>query len=269
LSVLEGRTQIESLKEREPMPWVRPINGKHTVIAGEWASSIAHVYGIEDWKVAVWEDGENAALNAKRDPFVLAPKDVVFIPVVGEKKEPAATTKVHTYKLVEETDIFRVRLMSEEDEPLDSIDVSYSVETSTSNSDWLGETGHTDGDGFLEFECPRTATAIKLHFLVVDDTHGNVEYRVELQPGNLRPMHNDDVEKTRMMGVQGRLHGLGFTPGPLDGLIGPLTRAALKSFQMATQDKAYRATYGIDAAVKVTGTINDATILALKKAYGA
>ena len=32
-------------------------------------------------------------------------------------------------------------------------------------------------------------------------------------------------------GVQGRLYNLGFRPGPHDGILGPLTEAAIKKFQ--------------------------------------
>jgi peptidoglycan hydrolase-like protein with peptidoglycan-binding domain len=50
--------------------------------------------------------------------------------------------------------------------------------------------------------------------------------------------------------VQGALQELGYYEGPIDGLMGELTRASIASFQR-------------DNALPITGTIDDATLAAL------
>lgn len=251
------------------MPTPRPEDGIHKVRAGQWVSSIAREYGIEDWK-SVWNDDGNSALKEKRDPFVLAPGDSLFIPEVGEKKDDAQTTKLHTYKIADDTDIFRIRLMKDLVTPLKKTSVFYTVETSEGYRTWLRDTVDTDGDGYLKIECPRSAVEITLEYTVTDEiAESEIPCRVRLFVGFLRPMRADDAEKVRVLGVQARLRGLGFTPGKLDGIIGPRTLAAIKGFQSATADKEYRKTYGLDAELKVNGQITSDLTDALIKAYGA
>ncbi len=55
--------------------------------------------------------------------------------------------------------------------------------------------------------------------------------------------------------VQDGLHDLGFNPGPVDGIVGPLTRKAVRAFEAA-------------ANVDVTGTISPQLLQAINDARG-
>ena len=83
--------------------------------------------------------------------------------------------------------------------------------------------GTTGGDGMIEKEIPANCTEGKLTVWFDNDT---------TRPGviwNLKMGHLDPWDKPS--GVQARLKNLGYDPGPIDGDIGPLTRAAILGFQ--------------------------------------
>jgi peptidoglycan hydrolase-like protein with peptidoglycan-binding domain len=50
-----------------------------------------------------------------------------------------------------------------------------------------------------------------------------------LKIGELSPIQDTDDEGAS--GIQMRLRNLGFDPGPVDGIIGPCTTAAIRAFQ--------------------------------------
>jgi hypothetical protein len=80
--------------------------------------------------------------------------------------------------------------------------------------------GVTTGDGELSLALPVEATRVELWIAGQERT---------LALGDLNPI--DDTPDDGISGIQGRLLGLGFDPGPLDGKIGPRTRAAIVAFQ--------------------------------------
>ena len=55
--------------------------------------------------------------------------------------------------------------------------------------------------------------------------------------------------------VQDGLHDLGFDPGPVDGVVGPLTRQAVRAFQ-------------VEASIDVTGIISPQLLQAINHARG-
>jgi peptidoglycan hydrolase-like protein with peptidoglycan-binding domain len=50
-----------------------------------------------------------------------------------------------------------------------------------------------------------------------------------LRIGDLNPVKKTSDEG--VSGIQMRLHNLGFNPGPIDGVMGPCTTAAIRAFQ--------------------------------------
>jgi peptidoglycan hydrolase-like protein with peptidoglycan-binding domain len=66
-----------------------------------------------------------------------------------------------------------------------------------------------------------------------------------------------DTEDRGVSGVQARLQNLGFDPGKVDGVLGPRTRAAIRTFQRSM---------GIE---EPDGKITDALFDQLEKEHGA
>lgn len=246
----------------------RPPDGRHTVVAGEWASSIAHAYGIEDWKESVWNDANNSDLQVKRDPYVLAPADKVFIPEIGTKRDDAATTKRHTYQIGNDRDVFRLRLVGRNGAPLKDTDVHWSY--TAMESAGVADVIRTNADGYIKIQCPRDTIEIRIRYQFHDPAaKANVPCSAVFDMGHLRPMREDDDEQVRALGVQARLRGLGFMRGPLSGEVDPQTLAAVRGFRITTANEAYRARYNLSAALKDSYAIDEDLTNALIKAYGS
>lgn len=204
---------------------------RHKVKSGECLSSIAHMYGFS-WDT-IWSYSENSSLRNKRDPNVLFPGDVVHIPERQTKKEAGATENRHTFRLKGEPVELRLRLLKN-NEPL--ADAEYIL-----NAEGSVNTGKTDSDGNIR------------HRISPDAIDGTLELpdsgkKFILKIGDLDPV-------TENTGVQGRLKNLGFDCGPVDGIIGPRTRQALKSFQEAYD-------------LEVTGDADDDTRADLEEMHG-
>jgi hypothetical protein len=125
----------------------------HRVQKGECLSSIAARHG-HLWK-DVWDHPENAPLRDKRkDPNVLHPGDVIFIPEKAQKTEAAATNKRHQFKIHLEKVKIHLRLTGAL-EPLDKEPYELNLGRSTI-------TGETDGEGKIEAEIPADLTEVTL-----------------------------------------------------------------------------------------------------------
>lgn len=125
----------------------------HRVQKGECLASIAARYG-HLWK-HVWDHPENAPLRDKRkDPNVLHPGDVLFIPDKEPKAAAAATNKRHEFKIHLEKSVLHLRLTGSL-EPLENEPYELQIGRSVM-------TGETDGDGKLEAEIPADLSEITL-----------------------------------------------------------------------------------------------------------
>jgi hypothetical protein len=180
---------------------------QHVVQQGECVSSIAKHYGFE-WK-RIWNLAENSNLRLKRkNPNILHPGDTLFVPEKQPRNEDRSTDAVHQFRLKGTPCKLRIRLLSA-GKPMANEPYKLIVGT-------LLE-GTTDGDGLLEQIIPEEATSGKL--LV-----GKHLLELRLDIGHLDPI-------TEVSGVQARLNNLGFHCGPVDGLLGPMTRSAIYTFQ--------------------------------------
>lgn len=181
-----------------------------TVVPGDCLSSIAARFGFT-WQI-LWDLAENAGLRAKRkDPNILFPGDVVFVPDNDIKHEPAATAQRHVFEVDVEPAFVKIRFTF--------LDVPRAGLRWTLDEGPERE-GATDGDGFMvaRIDPRRTEVALTLH---PEDAPAE---RYVLQLGFLDPLET-------MSGIQQRLLNLGFDPGPIDGAIGDRTRAAVRRFQ--------------------------------------
>lgn len=189
---------------------------RHRIMKGDCVARLAVMYRTS--AAALWEASQNAPLREKRpDPYALLEGDEIMVPdrppLIAANGCCISTGTSSTLQTHEPTWI-RLRLLDALGEPLKSLGCELRCGGQTM-------VGTTDLDGFVQFNVPPTPTSMVLSI-------GPVKTSVELSVGALAP--HDTV-----LGLQSRLHGLGYTPGDIDGHEGPRTRAAVKQFQLANR----------------------------------
>ena len=242
---------------------------KVTIRAGQCLTSIADARGLF-WQT-IWNHAGNAELKRlRKDPNILKPGDVVFVPDRQRKQEAGATEQRHRFRLKGVPVKLRLRLMkgpaqtltqrqaappqyppprdletgdppeqveSVEDEP--RADVPYRI-----TIDGITTEGRTDNDGVLEVTVPPRATAGQL---VVEPGTAQ-EGVVALRLGHLGPI--DTVS-----GVKQRLANLAFDCGDTDDRETDAYAHAIREFQRK---------FGLDA----TGRMDDQTRRKLQEVHG-
>jgi len=181
----------------------------------------------------LWNHSDNAELKSKRkNPNILYPGDVVMIPDKSTKEESCATEATHKFKkkAVPAKLIVKIRRFGEAVK-----NVKYELEIDGKNL-----SGTTTSEGVIEHEIVPDA---HLGLLRLEDGE-----QLILELGALDPV-------TEVSGVQARLYNLGFECGPIDGILGPLTRGALAAFQESYE-------------LKATQEMDQATQDKLKEVYG-
>ncbi len=185
---------------------------RHITRQGEDLPSIAAKYGFADWE-SIYGHPQNAALRQKRpDPHILFPGDEVFVP---ERKSKAVTMRTGGTAQLEVKSlrrVFRIRIYNEARRPLGN--AQYTIECASTM-----RFGTTDGNGLLREELPASA---KTATVFIDGRTWTVRL------GELNPI--DKAPDGGVSGVQRRLANLGYKPGPVDGVLGSLTRRALVAF---------------------------------------
>jgi len=181
---------------------------KHIIEQGESVPSVAKDTGFY-WKT-LWQHPDNAALRQLRnDPNVLFEGDELAVPDLQIKQVPGATSLRHRFQRKGDPVKFKLRLLFM-DRPRANEDYVLVIDGKLIQ-------GKTDADGQLEASVPGNATGGKLIL-----KGGKEEYPVRIG-------HMDPVDQPT--GVQQRLNNLGFPCGQVDGLIGELTRRAIREFQ--------------------------------------
>lgn len=191
---------------------------EYTVHQGECLSSIAKQYGFPDWKT-IYNDDLNCDLRqARPDPNVLFPGDRVLIPDKKVKRETGPTTVVNSFLLTGEPTRLRVIIRDIDGQPLAGKKFKLTV-AGKIREDFLPD------DGLLDQPIPADALEGELMVWALDDFPDYPD------TWTLKLGHMDPVEK--LSGVQARLNNLGYDCGPVDGMNGPLTKAAVRAFQKA------------------------------------
>ena len=183
----------------------------------------------------VVSDPKNEPLFKTRSPNVLGTGDQVWLPDGAAVNPLKLTLSSGAFKRVlvkRMTRSFKLKLAQPDRKPIANAKFVLTI-------DGQRYEGTTDGSGMLEVQLPLDA---KEGEIVV----GNGTRQVQV--GGLEPLH-------LLKGVQGRLLNLGYSPGPIDGQIGPRTVAAVKAFQA-------------DQGLKANGVVDQATRDKLKSAYG-
>jgi hypothetical protein len=185
----------------------------HTVEAGECLSRIARRHGFSDY-LAIWNHDSNRALReARGNPNVLFPGDVVQIPDKRRKTVPAGTGQRHRFVVPTARKELRIALLDGTGTPLRNAGYVLVVEDARTP-------GATDGNGRLTATLPMRLVSVELEI---------AGRRLELQLGELNPIR--DLVRNDASGMQQRLRNLGYDCGPIDGVCGPRTRAAIRIFQ--------------------------------------
>jgi hypothetical protein len=209
---------------------------EHVFRSGDCLFTIADKLGFDSVDL-IWKHSQNRQLSSSREPGMLADGDKVFIPTARIKTLDLATGQRHPFTVKSVPAYLRLCLKDGDGQPL--ADQPYQLKIGS-----ILREGNTDGDGILEEKIPLPAPSIVLSF---------AGRKLHLGTGRLRPFTGE--QRGDVLAAQARLRNLGYEPGPLDGIAGKRTRAAVIAFQ-------------VTEGLKVTGKIDDATIDKLKEAYG-
>jgi N-acetylmuramoyl-L-alanine amidase len=212
---------------------------RHFVQQGDCLSRIARRHGVKDWRT-VWQAPENAELRRKRkNPNILFPGDIVSVPGSGVDGKDLACGSGHVHRFVANLATRRVKLtlLDEAGGPLAKAAYRLAVGRTVFE-------GTTSQAGVLEHDVDAEAMEALLHL-------GPVVRRLAI--GHLNPVR--DTDDGGVSGVQARLANLGYSPGRVDGVLGPRTAAAIREFQEA---------HGLEP----TGTIDEVFLDRIERTHG-
>jgi len=179
----------------------------YKVKQGDCISSIAERHGLF-WD-KVWNHPKNSRLKEQRkDPNVLYPGDILFIPEKDKREESGGTEQRHRFKKKGTPAKLRLQIM-EDDQPRANVDYTLVIDGQIFS-------GTTDGDGKIEQSIPPNA---KKGVLILEN-----DTPISLQLGHIDPIE-------MITGVQQRLLNLGFDCGGVNGNLDPETKKALREFQ--------------------------------------
>ena len=180
----------------------------HEVVQGECISSIAGQAGFL-WET-IWNHPANAQLKSgRKDPNILMPGDMVFVPRKTKKVVACATDRRHRFVRKGSGCVLRLQVL-ENDEVQSNVAYILVV-------DGMTFTGTTDEEGKLEHPIPSGAKSAKL---IAGPQ--NREYVLGL--GELDPI-------TEVTGIQCRLRNLDYYDEDVDGELNEATKRALEMFQ--------------------------------------
>jgi hypothetical protein len=224
----------------------------YTVKKGDCIDSIAYSHGLT-WE-QVWNHPDNSGLSQQRDPNVLLPGDQVFVPPLKKGYESAATEQRHRYRLKDTPAMLHLRLVDDENEPRAGIDYTLNV-----NGHFIE--GRTDDDGCIDESIrPNTGKVI----LTVrppppeqDDDQDDQVYTGPPTQNSTSMQQQEAVEEyeiqlgaidpaSEIVGIQERLHNLGYELVEPSGELDQPTQNALRHFQGRNK-------------LEVTGILDDAT----------
>ena len=185
----------------------------HVVAPGECLSRIAQQYGFTEYRT-IWEHPRNAPLRQIRpSPFILHPRDVVFIPEKQQRQEPRGTGSRYDFVIPIPTRTLRLCLEDAEGQPLANEPYTLTVGKQIYR-------GTTDGQGGLRQEVPMDAQEAEISV---------PEHTWPLQIGHLNPAER--ALDNGVSGIKARLRNLGYDPGPIEGAMDEKAQAAIREFQ--------------------------------------
>lgn len=218
---------------------------KHRCRGSDHISKIANDNGFADWHT-VW-DANDSLKSKRKNPNLLFKGDklnkgdLVKIPDPSAGSDSGSTGSLLSFELVGRAVFLRMRILKDDFTALSNADYELRVDGVAAPF-----TGKTDGSGQFEVEIPRTAQSgilsLRVPFPQSDSAgspgapangaqQGEVPVRWALQIGAMNPVLEKAPDGKCVSGVQQRLNNLGLNTGPIDGIKGPNTTAAIKAFQ--------------------------------------
>ena len=192
------------------------VMNSYTVKDGDCLESIARAFKLSGWK-AIYDHPKNADFKAKRpNPNILCPGDTLYIPAKEVKTLSGASEQCHRFRLKVSLSTLRLRLLDDHGERLAYKSYRLIVDGRTIE-------GSTDGNGLLEASITSDAAQGILE-LTPNSDYPDIQLKWKLVIGGLDPV--DEIT-----GVQARLRNLGYPAGSVDGILGPMTRQAVRLFQ--------------------------------------
>ena len=187
-----------------------PIN--YQVKQGDCIFSIAFEHGF--FADTIWNHPNNTELKTEReDPNVLLPGDSVFVPDKRLKEVSEPTNQVHKFRCKNTPKVFRIQIVRL---GIPVKDMDYTLDI-----DGVEKKGKTDGEGWIKPESIKpNAKVAKLS--LADGS------KYEFNLGHLDPI--DEVS-----GIQGRLYGLSYYDGAINGKFDDKTKKALEVFQRSNK----------------------------------
>jgi len=207
--------------------------GKYrSVKKGEWLASIAYDEKFIDGGKAIWDDPKNAHVRETHpNPNLLCEHVRMWIPEKNGKEETSPVDNKYKFEMKSPPKaMLRIKLLDMDGEPVKDEPYRLIIDF----KDFIGRTysgppmsdaNGTWEPGIIQHEIPVTANfgSIELTSL------GQV---FDFKIGYLREIDPDDKNyDCATKGVQARLNNLGFGSGPIDGIVGEKTRAAVHAFQ--------------------------------------
>lgn len=215
----------------------------YQVRAGEWVSKIAATHGFR-WQ-DVWNDPHNGDLRSlRKDPNVVYPGDLLYIPMRKLREQSATTDNQHLYQLTLPKKKLKIVLRDWEGRPRGDLPCRLEIDHRV-----CAEVKYTDSQGQIIAMIAEGATD---GLLYVGQDPEEV-YQVLL--GHLDPI---DTAK----GQQQRLVNLGHYRGKIDGMVGVETRKAITSFQEFENFQAGQ------QVLKVDGILGPKTRAKLQERHG-
>jgi N-acetylmuramoyl-L-alanine amidase len=204
-----------------PDPVLESVVLIHEVQQGECLSTIAHSYGFVDWRT-IYDHSSNAQFRSLRpNPNLIYPGDLINIPQLESREETRASDSTHRFRARTPRLEIWIRVVDWLAAPL--ANRRYELEIGVAHHE-----GMTDNDGFLKHTIVPGAhegqLTVFLDASAEEILGGGARLIWHLEIGALDPLETHS-------GVQARLNNLGFSCGPVDGIVGPMTRSATKAFQ--------------------------------------
>lgn len=264
----------------------------HVVKKGECLASIAANQGFSDWQT-IYKHPKNADFrNNRPDPNVIHPFDKLYIPDKEMRKESCSTEKHHRFRQHRPVIALRLVLLDEQRKPW--INRRYKLEVENkqfegrTNNEGLIDHIISPGASYGRLtvwlplrESERLESPLQVDYVDQDDSDestsssGGLASQQPSQPSKQSGAakendtgHTDEEEAfdwdleigyldpfEEVTGVQARSYNLGYNPGPIDGIVGPLTREAIRRFQK-------------DNHLEVDGIPGTKTQAKLKELYG-
>jgi len=240
----------------------------HICKDNEHMGSLAAKYDFFDWNT-LWDTNQNLK---RANPTVLYKArfggDIVKCPEKKEKKETCQVDQEHVFQVPTYKMWLRLRILNEAFAPIK--DTNYELEVENVEKPFKGKTK----GGLIEHEIPVNASEATLALQVKsedtdppkkeakpDDASGQPEKKEEskkpkpvsgdvpitwkLKIGKLNPIDEKAPNDRCVSGFQQRMNNLALNSGPVDGILGPNTRAAIKAFQDLYQLKPQEGYEGI------------------------